>query len=374
MSGPAGEIYLHVGMPKTGTTYLQSVFSDSHEELERQGLALEPLRRRETFWLSLAVREDLDERHPPAAFGIVDRFATQVAATTASRVLVSEEQLGAATRPQLDRLVDACGDREVHLVLTVRSLARLLPSTWQQRVQQGSEAPDLDDFLDAIASRSGPLAERWWFERGVEAVVDRWSTRIPVERIHVVTVPRGPSDVLLGRWCAVLGVDPARLSTGTARPNTSLGRVQAEVLRRVGEQVPPELMNRHDYVPIGKMWLGQRHLGAQSGAAPRMPERLRPWCEEEAERTIALLRERGVRVSGDLEDLRPDDGAFDAGTPPDPEELVDAAVRALASIALERLDERQARAHQPTVPHVPVHRRLRHRLGRRLGGRLRRRR
>ncbi|WP_395656092.1 hypothetical protein [Nocardioides sp.] len=360
MAAPPGEIHLHVGMPKTGTTYLQSVFLDSRAELERQGLELAPRGRPEAAWLSRAVRDAAHPRRdPPAARGVLDRFAEQVATSAAPRVLVSEEQLGAATEPQVRRLVDACGDREVHLVLTVRSLARLLPSTWQQRVQQGSRTPDLDTFLDEVASRRGRIAERWWFERGVEAVVDRWSTGIPLARIHVVTVPRGPSEVLLERFCAVLGVDPGRLSTGTARPNASLGRVQAEVLRRVGEQVPRKLVNRHDYVPVGKGWLGQRHLAEQGGAPPRMPERLRAWCEEEAERSIAMLRDRGVQVSGDLDDLRPDDGAFDDGVPPDPEELAAAAVRALASVAIERVEGRKrARAGGDPPREEPRVRRL----------------
>lgn len=371
MAGPPGEIYLHVGMPKTGTTYLQSVFSDSREELERQGLVLAPPRRRDGFWLSLAVREALNPRRdPPAALGVLERFADQVRSTAAPRVLVSDEQLGAASPAQVRRLLDACGDREVHLVLTVRSLARLLPSTWQQRVQQGGEAPPLDDFLDAVVSRRGRLAERWWSERGVQAVVDRWSAEVPAARIHVVTVPRGRSGALLDRYCDVLDIDPASLSSGSARPNTSLGRVQAEVLRRVREHVPPGLVNRHDYVPVGKWWLAQRHLAVQGGDPPRMPERLRAWCDEEAATTIELLRERGVAVSGDLDDLRPDDGAFDDGTPPSPEELVDAATRALASIAVERVEGRRARARTPAGPTPPG---PRGRLGGRLGKRLLRR-
>lgn len=364
MAAARGQIYLHVGMPKTGTTFLQATFQASQEQLAHQGVEFLPPTRREASWLSLAVLDQLDaERDPAAALEMWDRYVAAGTASRAPRLLVSDELLGGASEVQLRRLTRAIPDREVHVVLTIRGLAKLLPSTWQQRIQQGSEAPALDDFVEQIASRSGPLAERWWRERGVGPVIERWSAEVPPDRIHVVIMPRPGSSgsTLLERYCAVLGVRADELVTEHGDRNPALGRAQAELLRLVKEQVPDELMDRHGYVPVGKWWLARQHLAPQGGTPPRMPARFRSWCEEEARATIAQLRESGVDVVGEADDLLPDAADFDDGAAPTEAELLAAAVRALASIGVQRVEEQAARRGAGPAP---ARGRLRRRGGR----------
>ena len=60
-SGPAGPgtAYLHVGLPKTGTSYLQSHLWDSPRQLAAVGVRMVPESRGETFTLMRAVRGQL---------------------------------------------------------------------------------------------------------------------------------------------------------------------------------------------------------------------------------------------------------------------------------------------------------------------------
>jgi hypothetical protein len=116
----------------------------------------------------------------------------------------------------------------------------------------------------------------------------------------------------------------------------------------VRERIPPELRNRHAYVPVGKRWLAERHLAPLGGPPPRMPLRLQAWCEAEAQSAIDYLRGRSVDLVGDLEDLRPLPEDFQEDTSVPADELVRVAVGALASIALERLeDQREERTAPP---------------------------
>ncbi len=365
MAAARGQIFLHVGMPKTGTTFLQATFQASQRQLLSQGLEFLPATRREASWLSLTVLDQLDaERDPGAALTMWDRFVAAARASSAPRLLVSDELLGGASEQQLRRLTRAVPEREVHLVLTIRGLAKLLPSTWQQRIQQGSEAPALEDFVEQIAGRTGRIAERWWRERGVGPVIERWSAEVPPERIHVVIMPRpgAGGSTLLERYCGVLGVRADGLVTDHGDRNPALGRAQAELLRLVKEQVPDELMDRHGYVPVGKWWLARQHLAPQGGTPPRMPARFRDWCEAEARATIASLQASGVDVVGDPDDLLPDPADFDDGVAPTESELLAAAVRALASIGVQRVAEQAARRAAQRPPSRPT--RLRRRAGR----------
>lgn len=334
------QLYLHVGMPKTGTTYVQSVLHAAAARLPAQGLTMLPGTRRGNIQLSAAIRE------APADEGRVARFARRLAKVETPRVLVSDELLGGATSEQIGRFLAACPGVEVHVVASVRSLSRLLPSTWQQRIQQRGETPSLPDFLDAVVSREGDLAERWWTDRGVVPVLERWSQHVPLERMHVVTMPRGRQGAgsdprtLLERYADLLGLDAGTLDLEVARANVSLGWAQAEVLRQVRERIPRALVNKQDYLPVGKGWLGAQHLAPQHGAPPRMPATLRGWCEDEAAATIAWLAERPVEVVGDTDDLRPEAADFVDDFTLDADAVAEAALAALASIALEKTLER----------------------------------
>lgn len=334
-------LYLHLGMPKTGTTFVQSVLHAGAEQVADQGLTMLPRTRKGSFRLSVAVRGGADADRN-GADAVLNRFGDRLAKVGTPRVLTSDELLGGASSEQIARFLDVCGDAEVHVVVSVRSLSRLLPSTWQQRVQQRGESPPLEDFLATIAGGEGELAGRWWTERGVVPVLRRWAEHVPMERMHVITVPGAGADPrsLLERHGSVLGIDVAVLDQDVARPNVSLGWAQAEVLRRVKTRVPRALLTKQAYLPIGKQWLGAEHLAPQQGEPPRMPSSLRAWCEEEAASTIAWLAGRPLEVVGDLDDLRPQDEDFVADPRLDAEAVATAAIEALASIAIERTRER----------------------------------
>src|SRR4029078_6215098 len=105
-------LYVHIGLPKTGTSFLQATLLHNREVLAEQGLDLVPPTKREAFELMLLVRN----RYQPAldsasVQGSLDLFPTPLEKAPGSRALISQESLAAATPPQIRRLLDACGDR-----------------------------------------------------------------------------------------------------------------------------------------------------------------------------------------------------------------------------------------------------------------------
>ena len=49
----ASQVFLHIGLPKTGTTYLQSVLWESRAALARDGYLLPGSGHREHLWAAL---------------------------------------------------------------------------------------------------------------------------------------------------------------------------------------------------------------------------------------------------------------------------------------------------------------------------------
>jgi len=346
------QVYLHLGLQKTGTSYLQGVMRRNRDLLAEQGLDLVPEGRRESFELMLLVRGRYDPDRDPASVGsALDRFAASLERAPGSRALLTQESLAASRQAQVRSLVAACGDREVHVVLTVRDLARQVPSSWQQELK-AARTVTYERWLERL--QEGERAGRGghpWIQHDPPAVLARWAEVVPPERIHVVTVPPpgSPPTLLLERYCRVLGVRSDDLAPGPGAGNTSLGRVQAELLRQVNLGLPDDLRRRQVYGDVGKRWFASQVLAPQDGGKILLPERVRPWCEEVSDAQVAALAAAGYDVEGSLDDLRCRDSAFapEAEVSPSDAELSSAAVGALVEIVAERARARSRRARRP---------------------------
>jgi hypothetical protein len=347
VAGP-GRAFVHVGLPKTGTSYLQSVLWANLDELRGQGLVVVPdpgglsSRAQTSVQVMLALRDRLVPDHDPhSAEEILDRFAVEVAAAGDADVLLTQEQLAGCTRPQVGALFERLGDREIHVVVTARAVSRQVPSAWQERVKTRSTT-SYADFVAAARDRTAP-ARGFWRNQDLPAVLARWGESLPPEQVHVVTVPprRDRPDGLESRYFGVLGVDHTRLRAEETRSNTSLGTVQAELLRRVnvalGERLPKP---RLGYARVAKWFLTERFLVPQGGRPPLLPQSAERWCGRLAQGWVATIREAGYDVAGDLADLLPDPAHFGRGVAePDDAELLDAATRALADLLVHRHEE-----------------------------------
>jgi len=338
--------FVHVGLPKTGTSYLQSLVWANLAELRQQGLVVVPdpgptAQGKPGADVMLAARGRLKPgRDPLTAEEVLGRFADDVAEAGDADVLLSQEQLAGCTREQVRTLLERFGDREVHVVATARAVSRQVPSAWQERVKTRSTTPP-EDFVKAVRDRTEE-AHGFWRNQDLPAVLARWGHTLPARQVHVVTVPAtSGSDELAARFFGVLGVDHRTLRAAEARSNSSLGAVQAELLRRVnvalGDRLPKP---RLGYDRVGRWFLADKFLLAQGGTPPLLPRSAEEWCHRLAEEWATTVREAGYDVAGDLADLQPDPSHFaDSEADVADTSVLDSAVRALADILAFRHEE-----------------------------------
>src|SRR5215213_5700740 len=333
-------LFVHVGLQKTGTSYLQAALLHSRAELAAQGLDVVPPTKRESFEVMVVLRDRYEARRDPVSDRrILARFTRQLEQAPGSRAVYSQESLAAARPQQIDRLLGVCGGREVRLVATVRDLTRQLPSFWQEQVKAGGTT-QFGAYLRWLRSleRRGSGAHPW-IHLDPPAVLRRWSEAIGPDRVHVVTVPPAdsPRSLLLERFATVLGIDPARLEPDEGWSNASLGFAQAEVLRRVNLELPDDVHRRYVYSDVVKRSFGTQVLGAQERRRILVPPRFRAWCEEVTERQLAELESAGYHVVGSLKDLRCPESAFGAADGrPREREVAAASVSALATVLADR--------------------------------------
>lgn len=351
---PERRLFVHVGLQKTGTSYLQSILWQSTEQLARQGLDMVPETKRATFNLMLDVRDRFNEQFDPPEVGrAVDELPERLAKARGDRALISEESLAAAKDEQIERLLAACRDREVHIIVTVRDLARAIPSSWQQSLQAGA-AESFDDLLKNLRNSAADGAGRHWRNKDVPAIVGRWASHVPPERIHIVTVPPSGSEpeLLLRRFCSVLEIDPGALNVQTAASNPALTHVGAELLRRVNAAMDPEYRRRDVYGDVGKRYFAIQVLRPEPGQRIRLPRHTEHWIRDVSARHIEFLSTSGCDIVGDLSDLEPAAAAFgDEDLNPTEEEVAAAATRALARVLSDNMEKvrvrRRRAANQP---------------------------
>jgi hypothetical protein len=299
----ARTVFFHVGLPKTGTTYLQSLLWDNRAELSRQGVLLPGRSSRDHLWASGVVREDprLDRRGPEAKHA----WAGLVAEINAwpGTAVVSHEFFAGASAAQARRAVSVLDGAEVHVVVTARETLSLVTARWQEFVKNGATVP-IDGY--PVRDDVDPTDEWGWATLDLADVLARWSAAVPAARVHVLTLPRRgePRETLWLRFAALIGIDPAACSGDGPELNESLGVVEVELLRRVNG----ELVGFGSAQDRGN-WI--RGYLAQGKLVPRGGARFWPSDARVAElcargrRIAEEVAAAGYDVVGDVADLRP---------------------------------------------------------------------
>src|SRR5205085_9805439 len=110
-----------------------------------------------------------------------------------------------------------------------------------------------------------------------------WTSLLPPEQVHVITVPpRGSApDLLWKRFADVVGIDPAVADTERARSNESLGLAEVELLRRLNVAIPDELPGWF-YMRNVKDALAHGALAARPSTLGRLelPQGREKWARE----------------------------------------------------------------------------------------------
>lgn len=346
-------VFLHIGAPKSGTTYLQNILFANRRELRRNGLVYPGNNVRSHFWASQDLREMAFHGHvEPQVTGAWARMVDEIRSFGGNGV-IDHEILGAASAAHIDRALDDLDFAEVHVVFTARDIARQLPAAWQERVKN-KDTLSYHAFLDGVhAGLVGTGPRRlFWPLHDVPVILARWSRNLPAEQVHLVTLPRTGADptLLWRRFASVLGVDPDVYNTDLARENTSLTAAEAAVLRDVNTRLDGIDIPWAAYRALVKHGLSGV-LGAEERSTARieLPEDTYEWVVSWTNDAAAKLRACGYSIVGDLDEFVP--ASRPIGADPDAvpaEDRAAAAAQMLAAMLKAELTEHES--DRPTAP------------------------
>jgi hypothetical protein len=334
-------VYVHVGAPKTGTTYLQDRLSLNGPALERQGVHFPVVAHDGQFRPALdllqmtwgGLQQDVD--------GEWDALMARVRRLSGT-VVLSHEVLAAARPPQVERAMADLAGSEVHVVYSARDLARQIPAEWQEGIKHQRKV-SFAGFLEQVRSAERTAPTLWfWRVQSLPDVLARWTRDLPPERVHLVTVPQAgaPRDLLWERYCRAFGIDPAWAPEESERVNVSIGAAETVLLRRLNRRLRRAGLSSEDYRHWIREVVVHRTLAQRPGMSRvTLPPTAFGWAAEVAEEWVEGVRGSGIDVVGDLADLRPVPPAEGTGwaNPDRPRraDMLDAALDAIVALSLE---------------------------------------
>jgi hypothetical protein len=319
-------VVLHIGAPKTGTSFVQSVLSGNKQRLMEQGILWPGGSWNDQVRAVEDLREAAAGRVPSATRW--DALVAEVDAHDGPVAVISMEWLCLGGPALARAAADSLAGHDLHVVLSLRDLARAVPAQWQESTQNGHSWTyrEFVDGLTARRRRRGPAGRHFWGNQHWGRMLEVWGAVVAPDHFWVVTVPPpgSPSSLLWERFAEAAGVRPTGL-TLSGWPNESLGAASAELMRRIqAARRDEDPLPKHRGTlkhKLAKGVLAQHRADEPSLALP--PEHL-PWAKSVTQEFVQAIRASGVRVVGDLDDLTPRAPRLGPGTVTDPAALSDA--------------------------------------------------
>ncbi len=313
---PETSILFHAGFHKTGTTAIQSALASSRDEMLAHGV-LYPGKRRSHHRAAMVVtnrtwgwEERGGRRTNPAHW-------TKVVAEVAdhpSRVVISSEAFALADDQALDRIIAELVPPEglhpeLHVVLTLRPMARLLSSSWQQYLKYGLSMGYESWLRSAFVNPPAcPPTPNFWRRNDHAGIAERWAERVGPQRVHLVIPDEADRGFLMRTFEGLLDLPSGLLvpDPSISAGNRSMTAAEAELLRRVNAGG----VNSWEWPKYEKL--------VRRGAIMRLVEGRRPdpgeepvgtpqWAVDAAaqhgERTAERIAALGAIVHGDLGSL-----------------------------------------------------------------------
>ncbi len=350
----AKRVILHVGAPKTGTSFVQDRLFRNPEALAAQGVSYPGDRHDAHFLAALDLIGLKWGGLEHEAVGHWERLAADVRRHDGT-VIISHEIFGIASPEHVKRAFASFGDAQIDVVVSARDVARQIPAEWQENIKHRRQL-SYADFLKRIQDPARDSVLGWWFwgVQHIPEVLARWGADLPAERVHVVTVPPAGADsgLLWQRFMQVFEIDDAAFTGEAERANPSLGVPETTLVRRLNALLKPALPNHH-YRGLVRETLVHQNLSARRDS-PRLalPPAAAQWAHDLAVEWVAAIKAAGNHVVGDLSELVPTEaGVFTDPDAPDEAQVAEAGVAGLAAMTLEAariIDEKDARIQELT--------------------------
>jgi hypothetical protein len=318
----AQRVVFHIGLMKSGTTFIQGRLNANRQRLaEQQVLFPGPTWNRHVRAVSDLMQSK--NRNPGSWNSLVDEINEYD-----GTAVVSMEYLTPMGAPRITVLRDAFPGSEIRVVATVRDLGRSVPAMWQESIKN-RRTWEWPEYVGSI-EKGGDPGRRFWRQQHAGKIVRRWGSVVGSDHMYVVTVPPpgAAPELLWDRFCEVAGIGPDSWDDAP-RANESLGAASTLVMRELN--LATEDLTLQAYKKRVKA-LAKYVMGGHRDEEDPIGFSVPDWLRKESDRISMQLQNSGAHLVGDLADLTPVDVAGVDPTTVDDRARLEASVAALAGV------------------------------------------
>lgn len=303
----AEKFILHVGFHKTGTTAIQASLFAAQSTLLEHGIDYPTKASHGAAW-SLSEKvwgwANRGGRLTPQSKW---RKFVRMANSSKQTFMASSEFFSELNQTHIQKIKNQIKAEKTQIVFTIRPLAKMLASSYQQYLKYGVKA-DYEKWLNEMLDEPGAskMTPTFWRRNFHGENIKMWAEVFGAENITVMVVDESKPEFLYEAFNSYLGIPSGTLVKQDIGGNRSLTAEEASMLQQLNKKFPKD-RPWDDY----SIFIRQTAIRALSDTEPHPSgtKLLTPgWAVDKAEALTATavdkIEKLGVNVIGDLQTLR----------------------------------------------------------------------
>jgi hypothetical protein len=233
----------------------------------------------------------------PPSIRAWDALVREVRRSTARRIVISSEAFSDGDEAAVRRVVDAFGPERVHIVVTLRPLARILPSQSGQAVAGGLSSTYEGWLRHSFANPTGE-ENQFWHRHRHDRLVERWASVVGPGNLTVVVVDDRDHSLVLRAFEQLVGLRDGTLRQEDRVANRSMTLPEVEAVRAFNiafkaEALPMAL--HADVMRVGAARMIKQTVPSEAGRGSRRRSGRSTWPPRSSARWSTTSRLRRPR-------------------------------------------------------------------------------
>ena len=304
-------LIIHPGFHKSGTTALQESFALNRPLLRENGIFYPPIGSKAHHRVAWALTQRPwgwnrrgGERTPEKYW---DRMASRINGAKEETVILSSEFFSEIDGERIRKIRNEIKGRDIQILFTLRPLAKLLPSSYQQYLKYGITI-EYEDWLHAILDKPGEskVSPTFWKRHSHGKVVARWVDIFGKSNVTLLIVNEAQPTFLFDEINKFLNLPTGSLNAAPSGSNRSLTMEEISLLLELNRQFPKERVWDEYEVFVRAGYI--RHLTDHVPPAADKARLLTPqWAVDKANELGKVIQKEllgtGVKIIGDVDSL-----------------------------------------------------------------------
>ena len=304
-------LIIHPGFHKSGTTALQESFALNRPLLRENGIFYPPIGSKAHHRVAWALTQRPwgwnrrgGERTPEKYW---DRMASRINGAKEETVILSSEFFSEIDGERIRKIRSEIKGRDIQILFTLRPLAKLLPSSYQQYLKYGITV-EYEDWLHAILDKPGEskVSPTFWKRHSHGKVVARWVDIFGKSNVTLLIVNEAQPTFLFDEINKFLNLPTGSLNAAPSGSNRSLTMEEISLLLELNRQFPKERVWDEYEVFVRAGYI--RHLTDHVPPAADKARLLTPqWAVDKANELGKVIQKEllgtGVKIIGDVDSL-----------------------------------------------------------------------